>query len=66
MDDYITTAEAAKLSKLSQEHIRHLTRAGTVESKKFGPITMVSSASLRAYLKTDRSPGRKKAGDVSK
>lgn len=66
MDDFITTVEAAKLSKLSQEHIRRLTRTGAVESKKFGRTTMVSSASLRAYLKTDRSPGRKKEGDESK
>ncbi len=66
MDDFITTADAARLARLSQEHIRHLTRVGTVESKKFGNITMVSRPSLMAYLATDRSPGRKKAGDESK
>ena len=66
MDAYIPTAEAAELAQLSQTHIRHLTRTGAVESKKFSNITMVSRASLMAYLKTDRRPGRKKEGDRRK
>ena len=59
-DEFISTADAAKLAKMSVEHLRRLTRDGTVKRKKFGYFTMVSRPSLLAYLKTDRSPGRRK------
>ena len=50
-EDWITTAEAIKLSGYSADYLRELIRTGKIEGRKFGIVWQVSKQSLLAYLK---------------
>ncbi len=50
MADWITTAEAVKLSGYTPEHIRRLIKLGAVKAQKWGREWQVSRKSLLAYV----------------
>ena len=52
-NDWITTEEAVNLTGYSGEQIRRLARAGKITSKKFGPVWMISQASLLEYIQSE-------------
>ncbi len=60
MDDWITTAEAARLSGYSTYHIRDLIRYGKVRAQKFGAVWQVDRRSLLAYAKSAGELGEKR------
>jgi excisionase family DNA binding protein len=49
-EDWITTAEAAKISGYHQEHLRRLLKQNKIEGRKFGIVWQVSQRSLQKYL----------------
>jgi len=55
----ISVTEAAAKYGLSDVRIRQLLRNRTVTGTKFGPTWAVDEDSLKAYLATERKPGRK-------
>ena len=59
MEDWITTASAAKLSGFHVEYIRRLVRSGQIHAKKWGREWMVDRNSLLEYLEMERRPGPK-------
>jgi excisionase family DNA binding protein len=59
-DNWITTAEAARLTGYHPEHVRRLLLAGKVEARKFGPTWQVSRASLLAYVRKAEKRGKKR------
>ena len=66
-EDWITTAEAARLSRYHPEHLRELIRNGAIKAQKWGRDWQVSRASLIAYMReadksTDKRRGPRKAG----
>ena len=66
-EDWITTAEAAKLSGYHVNHIRRLVRTGEIQAQKFGPVLQVDRNSLLAYMRaaeksSDKRRGAKKRG----
>jgi excisionase family DNA binding protein len=62
MVDWITTAEAVKLSGYNADHLRELIRDGKIEAQKFGQVWQVSRASLVAYLKDAKKSVDKRRG----
>lgn len=50
MPDWITTAEAAKISGYTRKHIARLLAAGSVKSQRFGRAWQVDRVSLLAYI----------------
>ena len=60
MADWITTAEAAKLSKYSAYHIRELIHARKVKAQKFGEVWQIDRRSLLTYVKTAEQLGGKR------
>jgi len=61
-EDWITTAEATKLSSYSADYLRELIRAGKIEGRKFGIVWQVSKQSLLAYLKAAKQSGDNRWG----
>lgn len=64
-NDWITTKQAADLSRFHPEHVRRLLRAGDLQGKRFGTVWMVSRKSLLAYLADEekRKPGPPKKAE---
>ncbi len=62
MSQWITTAEAVKISGYHPEHIRDLIRAGTIKARKFGPIWQIDRASLLAYVGAAEQSDDKRRG----
>jgi excisionase family DNA binding protein len=60
MADWITTAEAAKISGYHPKHIQRLVRAKKIKAQKWGIQWQISQASLLAYLKTVEKKGDKR------
>jgi len=60
MADWITTAEAAKLSRYHPEHVRRLIKAGKIKAQKFGEVWQIDRSSLLAYIKTAEKLGVKR------
>ena len=58
-DEWITTTEAANISGYHIEYIRHLTRNGLIDAKKWGREWMVNLKSFQEYLASERKPGPK-------
>jgi len=58
--EWITTTEAARLSKYHPEHIRKLIRAGSIEAQKFGEVWQVKRASLLEYVRKAEIWGEKR------
>lgn len=58
-EEFITVAEASKLTGLSMRHIARLLRGGEVEGVKPGHDWLVKPSAVMQYLKRERKPGRK-------
>jgi excisionase family DNA binding protein len=59
-EEWITTAEAAKLGNYHPETIRELVREGRVKGRKFGPVWQVSKSSLLEYLSSVEKLGKRR------
>lgn len=65
LGQYISTAQAAKILKVNMSRIRQLIGDGTLKSyqpEKGRRDHMLKLSEVRAYEKTDRSPGRPNEG----
>lgn len=60
MIDWITTAEAARVSKYHPEHIRRLIKSNKIMAKKFGEVWQIDRRSLLAYIKATEKQGKKR------
>jgi excisionase family DNA binding protein len=60
MEDWITTAEACKLSGYHVDHVRRLLRSGEVKGRKWGSAWQVSRQSLKDYLKRMKQQGERR------
>lgn len=58
--DWITTAEAVRLSGYHAEHIRGLARSGKVKAQKWGQVWQISKASLLAHIREVGKLGAKR------
>ncbi len=59
-EDWITTAEASRLTGYNNEHVRRLVRSGKVKARKFGIVWQVDRKSLMDYFKSEgRGPKSK-------
>lgn len=58
----ITLSQAAKLSGLSQGHLRLLAKNGQIWAEKLGRNWVTTEKSIRKYLAQDRRPGPKSKG----
>jgi excisionase family DNA binding protein len=56
-EEYITVAQAARLSGLSTGHLAHLLRSGTIPGIKPGHDWLVKPSAMMTYLKEERKPG---------
>jgi excisionase family DNA binding protein len=67
LSEWITTAEAAKLSGYHPEYIRWLIRNGDIGAKKFGIVWQVNKQSLLNYLAAaKRSSDKRRGSKISK
>jgi hypothetical protein len=60
MDDWLTIAEASKVSGYSSEHLRDLMREGRIKGRKFATVWQVGRSSLFAYLRGQQAKGEKR------
>jgi excisionase family DNA binding protein len=60
MADWITTAEAVKLTGYHANHIRRLIKTGKVKGQKWGRDWQISRASLLAYMRQVEKMGSKR------
>ena len=58
-DELISLQEAAKLSGLSQNHLRRLVSEGEIWGRKLGRDWFTTSRVINEYLARDRRPGPK-------
>jgi excisionase family DNA binding protein len=65
MPEWITTAEAAKISGYHAEHIRKLIKSDRVKARKFGQVWQVDRASLLAYVRKSEKSGAKRGPKTS-
>jgi len=59
LNDLISLREAAKLSGLSQDHLRRLAGQGELWAKKIGRNWVTTEQAIHEYLATNRKPGPK-------
>ena len=59
-DDWITTAEAVKLSGYTLYHVRYLLNTGEVKGEKWGREWKVSQASLLTHIRKAEKLGAKR------
>jgi len=57
--DWITTAEAVRITGYNEEYIRRILRAGKVHGKKWGREWMIDRVALLAYIKESERRGPK-------
>jgi excisionase family DNA binding protein len=58
---WITTQEAAELSKYHPDHLREIIREGKIHARKFGIVWMVNRQSLLAYVRAaDKSKDKRR------
>jgi excisionase family DNA binding protein len=60
--DWITTAEATRLTGYHPERVRELAREGRVKARKFGVVWQVSKQSVLAYVKAAAISNDKRLG----
>ena len=60
MPEWITTAEAVKLSGYHAVYLRELIRIGKIKAQKFGPVWQIDRHSLIAFLKSAEKKGEKR------
>jgi excisionase family DNA binding protein len=58
-EEYITVAQAAKLTGLSTSQIARLLRQGVISGIKPGHDWLVKPSTVMDYLRQERKPGRK-------
>ncbi len=58
-NELVTLHEAAMLSGLSQNHLRHLVSEGEIWGKKLGRDWFTTEHAVKKYLARDRRPGPK-------
>jgi excisionase family DNA binding protein len=56
-DEWITTAEAAKLAGYKPAHIRYLVKEGHVIGQKFGRDWMINQESIQSYVRKMKELG---------
>ena len=61
-EEYITALQAAKLSGLTDRHIRWLLERKIIDGIRPGHEWLVKPSAVMEYLKQDRRPGRKPKG----
>jgi excisionase family DNA binding protein len=59
-DEWITVADAAKISGYNKEHITRLIREGKIKAKKFSIVWQVNRESLENYLTKTEKLGEKR------
>ena len=59
-DDWITLADAVKLSGYHPEHLREMMREGRIKGRKVVIVWLVSRLSLDAYLQKQAKRGEKR------
>lgn len=59
-NEWLTTTEAAQISRYHVERIRELIREGKVAARKFGPVWAVNRESLLAYIRKVEELGEKR------
>ena len=64
MADWITTAEAVRLSGYDVEYIRRLARSGKVKAQKWGREWQVSKSSLLAHKRQVEKLGAKRGPKI--
>jgi hypothetical protein len=57
---WITTAEAVKISRYTGYHIRYLLNTGKIEGQKFGEVWQIDRASLLDYMDKIKDMGAKR------
>jgi hypothetical protein len=62
MAEWITTAEAARISGYHSVHLLRLFRAKTINAQKFGIVWQVDRASLLAYVRSAKKSEDKRRG----
>ena len=60
VEDWITTAEAAKLSGYHPDHLRRLLVAGKIKARKFSGVWQVSRADLLQFMRLTEQAGKKR------
>ncbi len=60
--DWITTAEAVRLSDYNAEYTRRLIRAGKIKAQKFGIVWQIDRASLLVYIRESKKSADKRRG----
>jgi hypothetical protein len=60
VDDWITTADAAELSRYHPDYVRKLLQTGKVHGRKFASVWQVSSTSLLNYLRKVEALGKRR------
>ncbi len=58
-EEYVTVAQAARLSGLSARQIARLLQRGVIEGVKPGHDWLVRPSAVMAYLRQERKPGPK-------
>lgn len=61
-EDWITTAEAARLSGYHSVYLRELIKAGKIKAQKWGRDWQVSRVSLLAYMRAAEKSADKRRG----
>jgi excisionase family DNA binding protein len=61
-DEYITVAQASRLSGLSTRQIQSLLKRGVIPGIKPGHDWLVKPSAVMEYLRQERRPGRKPGG----
>lgn len=59
LDELITLSEAAKICRLSPDHLRRLVRRGNLWGMKIGRNWVTTEQAAREYVTRDRKPGPK-------
>ena len=57
-DEYVTVAQAARLSGLSRRQLQWLLQQGTIPGSKLGRDWLVRPSAVMTYLKARPRPGR--------
>ena len=59
-EEWLTTADAARVTGYHVERIRELIREGKITARKFGPVWAVNRESLLAYVRQMEGAGVKR------
>lgn len=60
MEDWLTTYEAAEVSRYNPDYIRQLIRSSKVQGRKWGQSWQVNRESLEGYIKSAEQLGERR------